>query len=131
MHGLRVDDDADLIFGEDSGEIGGTHRVVEIPIARGETGTQLVCSVRFDRGVARDRYPAFTFTDRGGHHDRHARVALQAPDLQGIRGGEQVDGARVGGLEPDRPGLRRDRSCRHTDESVQGTPEELQVLIGQ
>jgi FMN-dependent NADH-azoreductase len=35
-HGLRVDDEANLFFGQDFGEVSGPRRVIEVPVAGGE-----------------------------------------------------------------------------------------------
>lgn len=42
----------------------------------------------------------------GGYDDRGSGVAAQAAHLERVRAGEQLDGALVGGLKPDGPGLR-------------------------
>ena len=45
-----MEDQADLVLGQDSGHVGGAGRVVEIPVA----GGQVVRSAEFDRDVARE-----------------------------------------------------------------------------
>ena len=77
-HGLRVDDETNLVGGQDPGEVVGAGRVVEVPVASGQAGAQVVCSVGFHRGAAGDRHPALAFTHWGGDDDRGAGVAAGA-----------------------------------------------------
>ena len=58
--------------------------------------------VEFHRDAARDRHPALAFTHRGRDDDRGAGIAAQAPHLERVRAGEQLDRAVGGGLEPHR-----------------------------
>jgi hypothetical protein len=126
-----VNDESNLVCGQDPGEVVGPGRVVEVPVASGEAGDQVVCSVGFHRGAAGDRHPALALAHRGGDDDRGAGVAAQAPDLQCVRTREQLDGAVGGGLEPHRPGLWRVWPPGHGQEAVQGTSEEVEILGGQ
>ena len=58
-------------------------------------------------------------------------VTAQVAHLRRLRGGEELDGALGGDLEPDRAGLRRGRTAGDGEEPQQGAMEELDIVGGQ